>query len=209
MSFGMDGADAGHLLPLAEDFYTVQGEGFHTGRAAYFVRLAGCDVRCDWCDAAYTWERGRHPLVAVETIAERIAATPARCVVVTGGEPLLHPLGPLTESLRARGLELLLETSGTHPLSGTFDWVCLSPKRRRSPLEELCRRADELKVVVASEEDFAWAEEQAARVRPECRLSLQPEWSAAQRVTERIVEYVKARPRWRISLQTHKYLNIP
>ncbi len=202
-------AAEGRLLPLVEDFYTIQGEGFHTGRAAYFVRLAGCDVRCPWCDAAYTWSAERYPLVEVGTIADRVTATPARCVVITGGEPLLHPLGPLTEILRSRGVEILLETSGTQPLSGSFDWICLSPKRHCAPRPELSLQADELKTVVSCDEDFAWAEEQAALVRPDCRLSLQPEWGAAERMTTRIVEYVKAHPRWRISLQTHKYLNIP
>lgn len=200
---------AGERLPVVEDFYTVQGEGRHTGRAAYFIRLAGCGARCPWCDAAYTWQASQYPPVPIGEVLERLAATPAEAAVITGGEPLLHPLGPLTEVLHARGIEVLLETAGTHPFSGRFDWVCLSPKPQAPPLDEAFARADELKVVIASEADFAWAEQNAARIRPVCQRYLQPEWSAADRMLPQIVDYVKAHPAWRISLQTHKYLNIP
>lgn len=201
--------DGGRLLPLVEDFYTIQGEGYHTGKAAYFIRLGGCDVGCRWCDAKYTWNPRLYPPVEVATIVARATACAAQAVVVTGGEPLLYPLGVLTSELHARGLELFLETSGSHPFSGEFDWVCLSPKRQQPPLEEACARADELKVIVERAEDFAWAEQNAARVRPECRLYVQPEWSVSEQVMPLLVEYVKANPRWNISIQSHKYMHIP
>ena len=201
--------DGGRLLPLVEDFYTIQGEGYHTGKAAYFIRLGGCDVGCRWCDAKYTWNPRLYPPVEVATIVARATACAAQAVVVTGGEPLLYPLGVLTSELHARGLELFLETSGSHPFSGEFDWVCLSPKRQQPPLEEAYARADELKVIVEGAEDFAWAEQNAARVRPECRLYVQPEWSVSEQVMPLLVEYVKANPRWNISIQSHKYMHIP
>lgn len=201
--------DGGRLLPLVEDFYTIQGEGYHTGKAAYFIRLGGCDVGCRWCDAKYTWNPRLYPPVEVATIVARATACAAQAVVVTGGEPLLYPLGVLTSELHARGLELFLETSGSHPFSGEFDWVCLSPKRQQPPLEEAYVRADELKVIVERAEDFAWAEQNAARVRPECRLYVQPEWSVSEQVMPLLVEYVKANPRWNISIQAHKYMHIP
>ncbi|WP_300720819.1 7-carboxy-7-deazaguanine synthase QueE [uncultured Alistipes sp.] len=201
--------DGGRLLPLVEDFYTIQGEGYHTGKAAYFIRLGGCDVGCRWCDAKYTWNPRLYPPVEVATIVARATACAAQAVVVTGGEPLLYPLGVLTSELHARGLELFLETSGSHPFSGEFDWVCLSPKRQQPPFEEAYARADELKVIVERAEDFAWAEQNAARVRPECRLYVQPEWSVSEQVMPLLVEYVKANPRWNISIQSHKYMHIP
>lgn len=201
--------DGGRLLPLVEDFYTIQGEGYHTGKAAYFIRLGGCDVGCRWCDAKYTWNPRLYPPVEVATIVARATACAAQAVVVTGGEPLLYPLGVLTSELHARGLELFLETSGSHPFSGEFDWVCLSPKRQQPPLEEAYARADELKVIVERAEDFAWAEQNAARVRPECRLYVQPEWSVSEQVMPLLVEYVKANPHWNISIQAHKYMHIP
>lgn len=201
--------DGGRLLPLVEDFYTIQGEGYHTGKAAYFIRLGGCDVGCRWCDAKYTWNPRLYPPVEVAIIVARATACAAQAVVVTGGEPLLYPLGVLTSELHARGLELFLETSGSHPFSGEFDWVCLSPKRQQPPLEEAYARADELKVIVERAEDFAWAEQNAARVRPECRLYVQPEWSVSEQVMPLLVEYVKANPRWNISIQAHKYMHIP
>ena len=201
--------DGGSLLPVAEDFYTVQGEGFHAGRPAYFVRLGGCDVGCEWCDAKYAWNPRLFPPVGIDEIAGRVVASGAQTVGVTGGEPLLYPLEPLTAALKRSGVRIFLETSGSHPFSGSFDWVCLSPKRRRPPLDEAFARAHELKVVVGCEEDFAWAEQNAARVGEGCRLFLQPEWSAAERMMPVIVDYAKAHPRWCISLQTHKYMRIP
>ena len=201
--------DGGRKLPLVEDFYTIQGEGFHAGKPAYFIRLGGCDVGCRWCDAKYTWNPRLYPPVGIERIVGRATGCPARAIVITGGEPLLYPLGPLTGILRERGLEIFLETSGSHPFSGCFDWVCLSPKRQQPPLEEAYARADELKVIVEREEDFDWAEQNARRVRRSCRLYLQPEWSVAERMMPRIVEYAKEHPAWSISIQSHKYMLIP
>jgi organic radical activating enzyme len=196
-------------LPLAEEFCTLQGEGFNAGRAVYFIRLGGCDAACVWCDARETWDARRFSLTEVEAIAARAAAHPARAAVVTGGEPLLHPLDRLTDELRRHGFETLLETAGTHPPSGSFDWICLSPKRQRPPLPEIFPLADELKVIVAGDGDFAWAEECAARISPHCRLYLQPEWSCMAALAPAIAGYIKANPRWRASLQMHKFLNIP
>ncbi len=201
--------DGGNLLPLVEDFYTIQGEGFHTGKPAYFIRLGGCDVGCRWCDAKYTWNPKLYPPIAVSAIVERAASCAAQAIVITGGEPLLYPLGILTEMLHKRGLAIFLETSGTHPFSGEFDWVCLSPKRQQPPLEEAFRRAHELKVIIESESDFDWAEQNAAQVGERCMLYLQPEWSVAEQMMPEIVEYVKTHPRWNISIQTHKYMHIP
>ena len=201
--------DGGRLLPLVEDFYTVQGEGYHTGKPAYFIRLGGCDVGCKWCDAKFTWNASLFPPKPIEEIVERAAACSARSIVITGGEPLLYPLEPLTEMLHSRGLEIFLETSGTHSLSGRFDWICLSPKHRHAPLSEVCRAAHELKVVIESADDFAWAEECADRVGRRCLLYLQPEWSKFDEMMREIVEYVKANPKWNISLQSHKFMRIP
>ena len=201
--------DGGRLLPLVEDFYTIQGEGYHTGKAAYFIRLGGCDAGCSWRDAKYTWNPTLYPPTDVETVIARAVACAAPSIVITVGDPLIYPLDILTRTLRARGLEIFLETSGSHPFSGVFDWVCLSPKRKQPPLEEAYGRADELKVIVESEADFVWAEENAARVGRRCRLYLQPEWSVSEQVMPLIVEYVKAHPQWNISIQTHKYMHIP
>ena len=199
----------GRKLPLVEDFYTIQGEGFHSGKPAYFIRLGGCDVGCRWCDAKYTWNPKLYPPTAIETVVERAASYPARAIVLTGGEPLLYPLDPLCDALHERGLEIFLETSGSHPFSGRFDWVCLSPKRQQPPLKEAYRQADELKVIIECEEDFAWAEKNAREVSKKCRLYLQPEWSRAEQMMPSIVEYAKAHPEWSISIQSHKYMHIP
>jgi organic radical activating enzyme len=201
--------DGGRVLPLVEDFYTLQGEGFHTGRAAYFIRLGGCDVGCRWCDAKDTWNPRVHPPIAVAEIVGRVSAHPARAVVVTGGEPLIYPLGELCRELHERGIEIFLETSGSHPFSGSFDWVCLSPKKQQPPLSEAWAMADELKVIVETVDDLQWAEECAVKVEEGCLLFLQPEWSRHNEMMPVIVEYIKAHPRWRISLQAHKYMRIP
>lgn len=205
----LDQLCGGRLLPLVEDFYSIQGEGYHTGKAAYFIRLGGCDVGCKWCDAKESWNPKVHPPVEVETIVERAVACEAQSIVITGGEPLTYELTPLTEALHAKGLEIFLESSGSHPFSGSFDWVCLSPKQRKKPLAEAYERADELKVVIEYAEDIEWALECAAKVRSECRLYLQPEWSQSEQIMPTLVEYVKAHPEWRISIQTHKYMHIP
>lgn len=201
--------DGGRKLPLVEDFYTIQGEGFHAGKPAYFIRLGGCDVGCRWCDAKMTWNPRLYPPVEVDSIVERACSYPAQAIVITGGEPSLYPLDYLTERLTERGLEIFLETSGAHELTGRFDWICLSPKRQQPPVDSIYPRADELKVIVESEEDFRWAETNAARVAAGCRLYLQPEWSRYDRIVGPVVEYAKANPRWNISVQAHKFMRIP
>ena len=199
----------GRKLPLVEDFYTVQGEGFHTGKPAYFIRLGGCDVGCRWCDAKMTWNPRLFPPVEVDSIVERACSFPAQAIVITGGEPSLYPLDYLTEQLAARGLKILLEPSGAHPLSGRFDWICLSPKKQQPPVDSVFACASELKIIIETPDDFRWAEQNAAKVTPECMLYLQPEWSRYDRMIAEIVEYAKAHPRWNISVQTHKYMRIP
>ncbi|MFR9513219.1 MAG: 7-carboxy-7-deazaguanine synthase QueE [Rikenellaceae bacterium] len=201
--------EGGALLPLVEDFYTIQGEGFHTGCPAYFIRLGGCDVGCRWCDAKNTWNPKLYPPMAVEKIVERAVACAAKSIVVTGGEPLLYPLDRLTSALKGEGLKIFLETSGSQPFSGYFDWVCLSPKAQQPPLDEAYWRADELKVIIEKEADLEWAEQNARRVGDDCMLFLQPEWSVAKQIIPILVEYAKANPRWNISIQTHKYMHIP
>lgn len=204
-----DMLDGGNRLPLVEDFYTIQGEGFHAGKPAYFIRLGGCDVGCRWCDAKYTWNPKVFPPVDVDEVVKRAKACAAQAIVITGGEPLLYPLEILTSRLRDVGLEIFLETSGTHPFSGEFDWVCLSPKRQQPPLAEAFGRAHELKVIIQTEDDFLWAEENARRVGRYSRLYLQPEWSVFDEIMPKIVEYAKSNPRWSISIQTHKFMRIP
>ncbi len=201
--------EGGLQLPLVEEFYTIQGEGYHTGKAAYFIRLGGCDVGCRWCDAKESWNPNIHPPVAVDIIVAHAVECAAKSIVITGGEPLMYELTPLTERLRSEGLEIFLETSGSHPMSGVFDWVCLSPKMRKAPLESAYQYADELKVVIERVEDIDWAVECAAKVRKGCRLYLQPEWSRSEEIMPLLVDYVKGHPEWLISIQTHKYMRIP
>ena len=196
-------------LPIMEQFYTIQGEGFNTGRAAYFIRLGGCDVGCVWCDVKESWDADAHPRQAVADLVAAVLAHPGRNVVITGGEPLMHDCGPLTAALQAAGCQTWIETSGAHPLSGHWDWVCVSPKKFKAPRPEVLAAANELKVVVFNESDFAWAESHAVLVPPTARLYLQPEWSRAARITPAIIDYAKAHPCWQVSLQTHKYLDIP
>jgi organic radical activating enzyme len=201
--------DGGLSLPLMEQFYTIQGEGFHTGRPAYFVRIGGCDVGCHWCDVKESWDASIHPLTHIDEIVRSAADQPSGTVVITGGEPLTYNLGPLTDRMRSAGLSVHIETSGAHPLSGKFDWICLSPKKNMPPKDEFYPMADELKVIVHNRHDFEWAEQHAARVKDGCRLYLQPEWSKAQAMTSAIVDYVMQHPKWNISLQSHKYMGIP
>ena len=201
--------EGGRKLPLVEDFYTIQGEGYHTGKPAYFIRLGGCDVGCAWCDAKYTWNPRMYPPTSIDEIVERAVACAAQSIVITGGEPLIYPLEPLTHELKSRGLAIFLETSGSHPFSGEFDWVCLSPKRQMPPLDEAFGRAHELKVIIQSPEDFEWAEQNARRVGRYCRLYLQPEWSVYEQIMPLMVEYAKENPKWSISIQTHKFMHIP
>lgn len=192
-----------------EHFYTIQGEGYHQGRAAYFVRLGGCDVGCVWCDVKESWDAAAHPQMTIEEIIAPIDQTNAPMVVITGGEPLIHDLEPLINALQDKGYAVNIETSGAHALTGHPDWICLSPKKFKAPLPEVLPLAHELKVVVYNKSDFAWAEQHAAMVSPYCRLYLQPEWSKAAEMTPLIIDYVKANPKWEISLQIHKYINVP
>lgn len=196
-------------LPVMEHFYTLQGEGMHQGKAAYFIRLAGCDVGCVWCDVKESWDRSKHPDVPLEELLASIQQTPAEIVVITGGEPLMHELGPLTTLLRAAGYKTHMETSGAHPLSGTWDWICLSPKKFRAPKPEIFSKTNELKVVIFHPSDFAWAEQFVHHLPATTALYLQPEWERREEMMPLIVDYVKAHPRWRATLQTHKYLNVP
>lgn len=200
--------EQGWVVPLMEAFYTVQGEGYHKGSAAYFIRVGGCDVGCHWCDVKESWDADKHPPTAIENIVTE-AQKYSDTIVVTGGEPLMWNMGPLTASLKKSGLKTHLETSGAYPLTGDWDWVCLSPKKRMLPLSELYPQADELKVIVYNNSDLAFAEEQAAQVGPDCKLFLQPEWSRKDTAMPLIVDYVMKHPKWKVSLQTHKYLNIP
>jgi 7-carboxy-7-deazaguanine synthase len=196
-------------LPVMEHFYTLQGEGYHQGRAAYFIRLGGCDVGCVWCDVKESWDAGKHPVLKIDDLILNIENTPAKLVVITGGEPLMHNLDALTAALHAKGFETNIETSGAHPLSGEWNWICLSPKKFKAPLAEIVPLANELKVVVYNKSDFAWAEQYAAMVSPACKLYLQPEWDKAAAVTSLIVDYIKQHPQWELSLQLHKYINVP
>ena len=197
----------GELLPLMEAFYTLQGEGFYKGTAAYFIRLGGCDVGCHWCDVKESWAAEAHPLVPVDTIVTDALAH-SKTMIITGGEPLMWNLDLLTEKLRAAGARTHIETSGAHPLSGTFDWICLSPKKIKRPVGDVLQKANELKMVIYNNNDFLFAEEMAARVSPDCLLYLQPEWSKRNKVIPKIVDYVMAHPQWKASLQMHKYLDI-
>jgi len=192
-----------------ESFYTLQGEGFHQGRAAYFIRLGGCDVGCVWCDVKDSWNAGKHPLLNIDDLIFYIKKTPAKLVVITGGEPLMHDLTHLTKALQDQGYETNIETSGSHPLSGSWDWICLSPKKFKAPLPEVVPFANELKVVIFNKSDFDWAEKYAALVSPACKLYLQPEWDKASTVTPLLIDYIKAHPKWELSLQIHKYINVP
>lgn len=197
------------LLPVMEHFYTIQGEGYHQGRAAYFIRLGGCDVGCVWCDVKDSWEADKHPRYEIASIEAEIKKTPAEIVVITGGEPLMHPLDGLTGALRSAGLKTHIETSGAHPLSGHWDWICLSPKKFKAPLPGILPLARELKIVVFNRSDFDWAEKYAALVSPQCRLYLQPEWDKAAEMTPLIIGYIKSNPKWELSLQIHKYIHVP
>ena len=198
----------GAMLPLMEEFYTIQGEGYHTGTAAYFIRIGGCDVGCHWCDVKESWNAELHPPTAVDIIVKN-ASMYSETVVVTGGEPLMWDMSLLTRSLKDFGRKVHIETSGAYPLSGTWDWICLSPKKNKLPTETVYKAAHELKVIIHNKHDFIFAEEQAELVNDGAILFLQPEWSKKEEMTPLIVDYVMNNPKWRVSLQTHKYLNIP
>lgn len=210
-------------LPIMESFYTIQGEGFYQGSAAYFIRLGGCDVGCVWCDVKDSWDASKHAQLSINAIVEqavnevnsqstsnyKLQTTNSVLAVVTGGEPLIHNLDALTEALHQKGFRTNIETSGSSPLSGSWDWICLSPKKFKAPLPEVVPFANELKVVIFNKHDFAWAETYAAQVSPTCKLYLQPEWDKAATVTPLIIDYIKANPKWELSLQLHKYINVP
>ena len=201
--------DNGKMLPLMEEFYTIQGEGYNTGQAAYFIRVGGCDVGCHWCDVKESWDASMHPLTSTLQIVENANQFPGKAVVVTGGEPSMYPMDFLTSELKKQGIKTYVETSAAYTLTGTWDWVCLSPKKTMKPLTENYKLANELKVIVFNKHDFIWAEENAAQVSKDCKLYLQPEWSKSKEILPLLVEYIKENPQWSISLQTHKYMNIP
>lgn len=196
-------------LPVAEEFYSLQGEGFHTGKAAYFIRIAGCDLGCSWCDSSFTWDSSLFPEIEVDKIVENANNCPAKTVVVTGGEPLMQDLDYLCKRLKENGITTLLETSGAYPLSGKWDWICLSPKKQAPPLNNIYPLANELKVIVANNSDLNWAMSNAKKVSKNCHLYLQPEWSVHKSITQLIVNFIKQNPQWQISLQSHKFMGIP
>lgn len=198
----------GIQLPIMEDFYTIQGEGFHSGTASYFIRIGGCDVGCHWCDVKESWNAEKHPVTDVKKLMERVI-TYSKTIVLTGGEPLMWNLNYLTDLLKQNDCTVHIETSGAYPISGTLDWICLSPKKNMLPKEEIYQIADELKVIVYNSNDFIFAEQQAEKVSKNCKLFLQAEWSKREEINPKIVDYVMKNPKWKISIQTHKYLNIP
>jgi organic radical activating enzyme len=199
----------GRRLPLVEEFFTLQGEGYQTGRAAYFIRLGGCDVGCSWCDSRYSWNPDLHPLVDADTIIEHVLDSGTDSVVVTGGEPLMWDLDYLCRQLKDRHINTFIETSGAYRLSGEWDWICLSPKKNMPPVGNICEVAHELKVIIEDGADFEWAEKYRMLVKDDCILFLQPEWSRFRTIIPEIVDYVKKNPIWRVSLQSHKYMHIP
>jgi len=196
-------------LPLMEHFYTLQGEGRYTGHASYFIRLGGCDVGCVWCDVKESWDASKHPLISVTAMVDLVVNSGAAIAVITGGEPMMHNLDELTSLLRQAGIRTHVETSGAHPLSGSWDWICLSPKKFKAPLDVMIAAADELKTVIYHKTDFAWAEQFASQVSKDCMLYLQPEWSKSAEMNPLIIDYIKSHPQWILSLQTHKFLDIP
>ncbi|UAB79985.1 7-carboxy-7-deazaguanine synthase QueE [Marixanthomonas sp. SCSIO 43207] len=203
-----DLVNKGVMLPLMEEFYTIQGEGFHKGTAAYFIRIGGCDVGCHWCDVKESWNAKTHPPTNIDTIVNN-ADKYSKTIVITGGEPLTWDMGPLTKKLKEKGMQIHIETSGAYDLTGTWDWICLSPKKIKLPKPEIYKKAHELKVIVFNKHDFKFAEEQAQHVDEYCILYLQPEWGKRDEMMPLIVDYVMKNPQWKVSLQTHKYLNIP
>ncbi|MFT6244330.1 MAG: organic radical activating enzyme [Salibacteraceae bacterium] len=196
-------------LPIMEQFYTIQGEGFHSGKAAYFIRIAGCDVGCVWCDVKESWNAGDHEYQTVQSLIDNVLETKTNFCVITGGEPCMYDLNELTNLLKENGIEVALETSGCYELKGQIDWYCFSPKKFKAPVENAYLSANELKVIISHPSDFEWAEQHAAKVSKECKLYLQPEWSKQERFLSKIIDYVRENPNWTISLQTHKFMNIP
>jgi len=201
--------EKGYLLPLMEAFYTVQGEGYYSGKSAYFLRIGGCDVGCHWCDVKESWDAELHPPTSINEIITNIDKSLTDTVVITGGEPLMWNLNELTRRLRKKNYKIHLETSGTHSLSGDFDWICLSPKKMQKPLDKIKPLTNELKIIINNKHDLTWANEQTHGLAENCKLYLQPEWSKKERMMPIIIDFVKKNSRWTISLQTHKYMNIP
>jgi len=201
--------EKGLLLPVMEEFYSLQGEGFHTGEAAYFIRIGGCDVGCYWCDVKESWNSTLHPAIAADEIISRVVQNPSKAAIITGGEPLQYNLNYLCEKLLEKGIKTFLETSGSFPLNGKWSWICISPKKNAPPFEENLKYANELKVIIADKSDFEWAEQYAKLVDNNCILYLQPEWSKRNEMIPKIVEYILHNPKWKISLQSHKYMRIP
>jgi len=208
LKFDLQAVEKGTLLPLMESFYTLQGEGYHKGSAAYFIRIGGCDVGCHWCDVKESWDAERHPPTPIDQIVSS-AKSYSDTVVVTGGEPLMWNMDPLCQALHQLEIQIHIETSGAYPVTGSWDWFCLSPKKNKLPIDQAYACADELKMIIYNKDDFKFAEQQAERVGAECKLFLQPEWSRREKLMPLIVEYVLQNPRWKASLQTHKYMNIP
>ena len=196
-------------LPVMEHFYTLQGEGAYTGNAAYFMRLGGCDVGCVWCDVKESWDINAHPQITIQNIVSFISDAKSPIAVITGGEPLMHNLDALTESIQSKGIRTHIETSASHPLSGNWDWICVSPKKFKAPVPEILITANELKVIIFNKSDFEWAEKHASMVGNNCQLFLQPEWDQQSKMLPLIIEYVKQNPKWKIGLQTHKWMQIP
>ena len=201
--------EGGRKLPVMEEFYTLQGEGRHSGSAAYFVRIGGCDVGCSWCDTKESWDASLFPPLLVDPIVERAAKTAAKIIVVTGGEPSRYPLDYFTEQLHRRGVKTMIETAGVEPLTGRWDWICLSPKKYSPPYHSNYKLANELKVIIQNPGDLEWAEKNAALVDQKCLLYLQPEWSMMETIMETLTNYVMEHPEWKISIQAHKVMNIP
>jgi 7-carboxy-7-deazaguanine synthase len=199
----------GKLLPVMEDFYTIQGEGFNSGKAAYFIRVGGCDVGCHWCDVKESWDAALHPLVKVEDVIAKVVDSGSKAAVITGGEPLQYNMDTITSELKQKNIQTFIETSGAYPLTGKWDWICLSPKKTMHPLEEVYKKANELKVIVYNKHDLEWAKQEAQKVSKDCLLFLQPEWSKRDEMMPLIVEFVKTHQNWMVSLQSHKYMNIP
>jgi organic radical activating enzyme len=200
--------NSNQTLPVMEAFYTIQGEGFYQGHAAYFVRLGGCDVGCVWCDVKESWDAEAHPKLSIKEIVDEAKQFEGRLVVITGGEPLMHDTTALTNAFKDAGFATNIETSGSSPLSGEWDWICLSPKKFKEPLLEVCEKANELKIVVYNKSDFEWAEKYAALVPRNCQLYLQPEWSKIDSMIDGIISYIQQNPKWQLSLQLHKYIGV-
>ena len=199
----------GYMLPIMETFHTIQGEGYYSGKSAYFIRTAGCDIGCHWCDVKESWDKDVHPVKSIDDIVKEILPLNLETVVITGGEPLIWNLKPLTNLLKKNNLKVNIETSGAYPISGNFDWICVSPKKVKPPIDDLLISANELKVIIYNNDDFKWAEKQASKVNENCVLYLQPEWEKFHQMIPKIVDYIKINPKWNISLQIHKYMNIP